>query len=118
MTIALIERLLSEIDHELQGAIHELIGGEPAGSWERKLENAADLFLKLKAECDPLPSTSSIKGALNRIAQKTRAVGQMLEQAARLHCGARSRVFVTSGEYASSGLMQPASSEPAVRLRA
>jgi hypothetical protein len=118
MTVAPIEKFLFEIDQELQGAIDELISNLPECAWRKKLENSADLILKLKAERDPLPSTSFVKDMLKRIGQKTRAVEDLLSQAVSFHCGPRSRSFVPSGEYASSGLMQPASNEPAVRLRA
>ncbi len=118
ITVAAMEKFLFEIDQELRGAIDELIGGEQASAWQRKLENSADMFLKLKAECDSLPSTSSVKEILKGIGQKTCAIEALLEQAGRFHCASSPRVFVSSGEYGSSGLMQPPSNEPAARLRA
>ncbi len=118
MTVAEIERSLSEIDRQLQTAIDEVVHDRGDCNWRPVLENAADLMLKLRAGCDALPDNASVKELLKKVSRQTRTVSELLERAAMFYCGSTSWACRVSGEYARSGLIQRLPNEATVQLRA
>lgn len=118
MTVAEIEKSLSEIDRQLQTAIDQVVHDKGDCAWGQALETAADQILKLRAGCDALPDDSSIKDLLKKVGQQTRTVSDLLDRAASFYCGSTSWACRTSGEYARSGLVQHLPNEATVQLRA